>query len=144
MTCFLHLSITYYLTSRESKPTKKPYLSRLSCSLVLLPPPLLDLLPEATLTATTVVWEMELALITFVRLVGVGGPLNVVSVGKKQNIFIWIGFMTAAIVFKYEWKNEKVSHEIRTVQWFSTFGSWRPTKQNKTQFGDPFTTKILL
>ena len=27
-------------------------------------------------------------------------------------------------------------------QWFSTFGSWRPTKQKKTQFGDPFSTKI--
>jgi len=25
------------------------------------------------------------------------------------------------------------------MQWFSTFGSWRPTKHNNnTQFGDPF------
>ena len=23
-------------------------------------------------------------------------------------------------------------------QWFSTFDSWRPTKQNNTQFGDPY------
>jgi len=29
-------------------------------------------------------------------------------------------------------------------QWFSTFGSWRPTKQNNTQFGDPFNTIIVL
>ncbi len=64
-------------------------MSRLSCSLVLLPPPLLDLLPDATLTATTVVWEMELALITFVRLVGVGGPLRVVS--KVSEIVLPIG-----------------------------------------------------
>ena len=27
-------------------------------------------------------------------------------------------------------------------QWFSTFGSMRPTKQNKTQFVDPFSTLI--
>ncbi len=30
------------------------------------------------------------------------------------------------------------------LQWFSTFGSWRPTKQNKTQFGDPNFTRIVL
>ena len=29
-------------------------------------------------------------------------------------------------------------------QWFSTFGSWRPIKQNKTQLGDPFSSKSLL
>ena len=54
---------------------------------MLLPPPLLDLLPDATLTATTVVWLMELALITFVRLVGVGGPLRVVSGVEKTEDF---------------------------------------------------------
>ena len=55
---------------------------------MLLPPPLLDLLPDATLTATTVVWLMELALITFVRLVGVGGPLRVVSGVEKRKTFV--------------------------------------------------------
>ena len=29
-------------------------------------------------------------------------------------------------------------------QWFSTLGSWRPTKFNNTQFGDPFITIIVL
>jgi len=29
------------------------------------------------------------------------------------------------------------------VQWFSTFVSWRPTKVNKTQFGDPKGTDCL-
>ena len=29
-------------------------------------------------------------------------------------------------------------------QWFSTLDGVRPTKQNITQFRDPFTTKILL
>ena len=29
-------------------------------------------------------------------------------------------------------------------QWFSTFSKWQPTKQNKTQLRDPFTTLILL
>ena len=29
-------------------------------------------------------------------------------------------------------------------QWFSTFVSWRPTKYNKTQFGDPSITNIVL
>jgi hypothetical protein len=24
------------------------------------------------------------------------------------------------------------------TQWFSTGGGWRPTKQNGTQFGDPY------
>jgi hypothetical protein len=32
---------------------------------------------------------------------------------------------------------------IGVNQWFSTFGSWRPTKQNKTQFGDPNCTRIV-
>ena len=29
-------------------------------------------------------------------------------------------------------------------QWFSTSGSWRSTKQNKTLFGDPYITIIAL
>ena len=29
-------------------------------------------------------------------------------------------------------------------QWFSIFGSWRPTKQKKAQLGDPFSAKSLL
>jgi len=29
-------------------------------------------------------------------------------------------------------------------QWFSTISSWRPIKQNNTQFGDPFITFIVL
>jgi len=29
-------------------------------------------------------------------------------------------------------------------QWFSTFRSWRPTKHNITQFGDPYITIIVL
>jgi hypothetical protein len=28
--------------------------------------------------------------------------------------------------------------------WFSTYGRWRPTKQNKRQFADPFITIIIL
>jgi len=27
------------------------------------------------------------------------------------------------------------------TQWFSTGGGWRPTKQNGTQFGDPYCNK---
>ena len=30
------------------------------------------------------------------------------------------------------------------LQWFSTFGSWRPKKENKTLFSDPYITIILL
>ena len=29
-------------------------------------------------------------------------------------------------------------------QWFSTLGSWRPTKHNDTQFGDPYITIIVI
>ena len=29
-------------------------------------------------------------------------------------------------------------------QLFSTFGCWRPTKQNNTQFGDPYVAIIVL
>ena len=32
---------------------------------------------------------------------------------------------------------------LNIEQWFSTLGSWRPTKQNKTEFGDPFSIKVL-
>ena len=37
-----------------------------------------------------------------------------------------------------------LSHMYDIGQWFSTLGSWRPTKQNKTEFGDPFSLFILL
>jgi len=33
--------------------------------------------------------------------------------------------------------------KITLCQWFSTFGSWRPTKQTITQFGDPYITIIV-
>ena len=29
-------------------------------------------------------------------------------------------------------------------QWFSTLGSWRPTKHKKTEFGDTFSMNVLL
>ena len=29
----------------------------------------------------------------------------------------------------------KIHYDLE--QWFSTFGCWRPSKQNNTQFGDP-------
>ena len=35
-----------------------------------------------------------------------------------------------------------VTHDLD--QWFSTADSWRPTKQDKTQFGDPYITIIVL
>jgi len=38
----------------------------------------------------------------------------------------------------------KVVIRIRRVEWFSTFGSWQPTKHNITQFGDPYITIIVL
>ena len=34
--------------------------------------------------------------------------------------------------------------DLLAIQWFSTVGSWRPTKQNETQFGDPYIAKWLL
>ena len=33
---------------------------------------------------------------------------------------------------------------LNVDQWFSTLGCWRPTKQNKTLFGEPYSTKMLL
>ncbi len=77
---------SHYHESRFTiKIISDPYLSRLSCSLVLVPPPLLDLLLETTWTATTVVWEIDPELMTFVRFVGVGGPLKVLS--KRIQLF---------------------------------------------------------
>ena len=31
-----------------------------------------------------------------------------------------------------------LQNSVYLRQWFSTFGSWRPTKYNNTQFGDPY------
>ena len=55
-------------------------------------------------------------------------------------------------IFKHRQLCSKVKYNFLTFtfildrldQWFSTFGSWRPTKQNNTQFGDPFITIIVL
>ena len=35
-------------------------------------------------------------------------------------------------------------HYDQVEQWFSTFGCWRPTKQNNTQFCDPNVAIIVL
>ena len=41
---------------------------------------------------------------------------------------------------KYEKKSEQSMFCLK--QWFSTFGSWRPTIHNNTQFGDPYIITI--
>ena len=40
---------------------------------------------------------------------------------------------------------ETIDRNLRSLeQWFSTFDSWRPTKQNNTQFADPYIDIIVL
>ena len=67
---------------------------------------------------------------------------------RRQRIEVWTdqtafrrNLIQSLFSLTPSWKEERF-HDLE--QWFSTFGSWRPTKYNNTQFGDPYITNLAL
>jgi len=73
---------------------------------------------------------------------------NQIGIFSKNIEFNWNCFLHFLMRPETLFQSQPARHfEFETSalnQWFSTFGSWRPIKQNNTQFGDPFITFIVL
>ena len=68
-------------------------------------------------------------------------------IGRRWNLFyLSLHSLNIDVNFK---PNDYAKGDIQIIrdtldQWFSTFGSWRPTKHKNTQFGDPHITIVVL